>query len=119
MCSRQPAGSQFPLLAPMGQSSGVLALLKQLLTASLLPFIALFAFAPLPFLVERPSTRRLAILRIAAGVIMFVVATSAAPAAARAAYVHLLQAGALATVLWGLWMLRRSPPRPAPTIATD
>jgi len=84
MSSTQPADSHFPLLAPTGQSSGVFTLLERLFTIALLPFIALFAFAPLPFLVERPSTRRLAILRIAAGVIMYVVATSAAHDAARA-----------------------------------
>ncbi len=104
--SSESGTNRFPMLDPTGFGSGVSVFARKFVTTALLPFVAVLAFAPAAFVVNRLPRRRLAWLRIAGGALLFLVATIAADDAARIAYIYLMQAGAFGMVLWGIAMLR-------------
>jgi RNA polymerase sigma-70 factor (ECF subfamily) len=97
--------SQLPLLYSFGLNPK-LPFVKRFAMSAALPYLAIVALAPLAFLVQRLPRRRLALLRVSAGLVLFVVATVSAPTAARPFFVQILQLGAIGLVGWGLWMLR-------------
>lgn len=97
---------RLPMLDPAGFGAGFSVFAKKCFTIALLPFVLVLALAPAAFMVNRLPRRRLAWLRIVSGALLFAISTVAAPNAARIAYVHLMQAGAIGMILWGVWMLR-------------
>lgn len=104
--------SLLALADPGDAQSGLALFLRRLPLAAMTPFVFVLAFAPLAFAVDRLPRRSLAWLRVTAGVLLFVIATIAAPDAARESYVRTLQLMSVGLVFWGLWMLRAPSLRP-------